>query len=101
MGESYQIKDNSQAYFLTFQVVGWADIFSRKIYRDIILDSFKFCREKKGMELFAYVIMTNHVHSIIRSKNEQLYALIRDFKRHTSHKILEEIQANPQESRKE
>jgi len=101
MGEAYQIKDNSQAYFFTFQVVGWADIFSRKIYRDIILDSFKFCREKKGMELFAYVIMTNHVHAMIRSKNEKLSALVRDFKRFTSHKILEEIQTNSQESRKE
>lgn len=40
MGASYQISDQDQAYFLTFQVVGWADIFSRKIYRDIIIDSF-------------------------------------------------------------
>ncbi len=59
MGEAYQIKDQEAVYFLTFQVVGWADIFSRRIYRDITLDSFTYCRKNKGMELFAYVIMTN------------------------------------------
>jgi REP element-mobilizing transposase RayT len=76
MGESYQIRDQSRVYFFTFQVVGWADIFSRKIYRDIVLDSFKYCREKKGLLLFAYVIMTNHVHAIMQSKSS-LYILIK------------------------
>ena len=30
MGDVYQIKDQEEAYFLTFQVVGWADVFSRQ-----------------------------------------------------------------------
>jgi hypothetical protein len=55
MGDSYQIRDQTRAYFATFQVVGWADIFSRKYYRDIILESFRYCRESKGLLLFAYV----------------------------------------------
>lgn len=79
MGNAYQIHDQSALYFLTFQVVGWADVFSRKDYRDIILDSFEFCRKNKGMELYAYVIMTNHVHCMMRSKNEKLSDLVRDF----------------------
>ncbi|MEO0555741.1 MAG: hypothetical protein AAF149_21225 [Bacteroidota bacterium] len=66
MGSAYQIQDQGGLYFLTFQVVGWADIFSRPTYRDMVIDSFKYCREHKGMELFAYVIMTNHVHGILR-----------------------------------
>jgi hypothetical protein len=55
MGDSYQLRDQTRAYFATFQVVGWADIFSRKYYRDIILESFRYCRESKGLLLFAYV----------------------------------------------
>jgi hypothetical protein len=30
MGEAYQIRDQEMPYFLTFQVVAWADIFTRK-----------------------------------------------------------------------
>ena len=101
MGQAYQIQDQSLPYFLTFQVVGWADVFSRKIYRDIILDSLKYCRESKGLNLFAYVIMTNHVHTIMQSNNDDLSGLIRDFKKFTSKAILHEVKENKQESRKE
>ncbi len=83
----------------TFQVVGWADIFTRKVYRDIIIDSFKYCKEQKQLKLYAYVIMSNHVHCIINTENN-LSDIIRDFKKHTSKKILKEIE-NPQESRQE
>lgn len=101
MGQAYQIKNQAGLYYFTFQVVGWADVFSRKIYRDIILESFTHCRNNKGMELYAYVVMTNHVHAIIRSKNEALSDLIRDFKKFTAKKILNEIKTNKQESRRE
>jgi len=101
MGSAYQIQDQSQAYYFTFQVVGWADIFSRKIYRDIIIDSFKYCRKEKGMLLYSYVIMTNHIHAIIQSKENDLSGLVRDFKKHTSKKILEEVSTHKRESRRE
>ncbi len=101
MGASYQIKDQSRLYFFTFQVVGWADVFSRKIYRDIVLESFDYCRKAKGMNLFAYVIMTNHIHAIIQSKNNDLSGLVRDFKKYTSKSILNEIHQSGHESRKE
>ena len=65
------------------------------------METFKYCRENKGLELFAYVIMTNHVHAMMRSKDEKLSDLVRDFKRHTSKEIMDAIGANPQESRKE
>lgn len=101
MGEAYQINDQEATYFMTFQVVGWADIFSRQVYRDIILGSFNYCRLNKGMELNAYVIMTNHIHVIMSSKNGKLSDLVRDFKKHTSKKILASIKSIPEESRKE
>jgi REP element-mobilizing transposase RayT len=101
MGDSYQIKNQSAAYFLTFQVVGWADVFTRKMYKDIILESFSYCQKHKGMELFAYVIMSNHIHLIMRSKNDTLSELIRDLKKYTSKKILNAIDSNKKESRSE
>ena len=62
MAEAYQIKNQKGFYFLTLQVVGWADIFFRKIYRDVIIESFVFYRKSKGLKLYAYVIMSNHKH---------------------------------------
>lgn len=100
MPTGYQIDNQSALYFLTFTVVDWIDIFSRKIYVDVLLDSFTFCREHKGLKLYAYVIMTNHVHVMVRAENENLSDVIRDFKRYTASKILELLINNKQESRK-
>jgi hypothetical protein len=36
--------------------VEWIDVFSRKEYRDIVIDSLIFCQEKKGLKIFAWVI---------------------------------------------
>ena len=48
MGEAYHIKDPFATYFLTFQVVNWIDIFTRKTYRDIVAQSFNYCIKEKG-----------------------------------------------------
>jgi REP element-mobilizing transposase RayT len=101
MGEAYQIRDQDQVYFLTFQVVGWADVFSRQVYWDIILDSFNYCRKNKGLLLLAYVIMTNHIHVIMQSKNGDLSGLVRDLKKYTSKQILKKVKISKQESRKD
>ena len=99
MSDSYQIKNQQGLYFLTFQVVGWADVFSRKVYRDIVIDSLNYCRQHKQLKIYCYVIMTNHVHCIL-STETNLSDIIRDFKRHTSTQILKAIE-NENESRKE
>ena len=96
MSTSYQIDDQKGMYFMTFLVIDWVDIFTRKIYRDILLDSFQYCRENKGMMLWAYVIMSNHVHVIMSSRNGKLSDLVRDFKRFTATKILKTIPSIPE-----
>ncbi len=101
MGDSYQIKDQEGLYFLTFQVVGWVDIFSRKVYRDIVIGSLDYCRKNKGLHIYSYVIMTNHLHIIVQSETSSLSDTIRDFKRYTSNRIMNEVECNPGESRKE
>jgi len=97
-------------YFLTFQVVGWADVFTRKPYRDLILENLTYCRNEKGLYLFGYVLMTNHLHLVVQQKDGKLSGWVRarlndivgqDFKKFTSKKLLKIILENPQESRKE
>jgi REP element-mobilizing transposase RayT len=99
MPTGYQIKEQDKLHYLTLQVIEWIDIFSRQKYRDIIIENLAFCQKKKGLEIFAYVIMTNHIHLIARSEDGQLSNTIRDFKSYTSKVILNEINL-PGESRK-
>lgn len=98
----HKIHDQKGLYFLTFTIVGWVDVFSRKAYKDIIIENLKFCIQEKELILFAYVIMTNHIHLIARTHGEKgLSSIIRDFKRHTSRTIIQAIKQNKQESRRE
>ena len=86
---------------MSFATVNWIDVFTRQQYFDILVESINYCRAEKGLELYAYCFMPNHVHFVFRSANGQPMELLRDFKRHTAKKIIEAIGNNPQESRKE
>ena len=49
-----------------------------------------------------YCVMSSHVHMLIaRHGKQNLEGVIRDIKKYTSSKIIETIQNNPQESRRE
>ena len=100
MGNRYKIKDNEGLFFVTFTVVGWVDIFVRNVYRDCIMDSFKYCMENKGLQVHSYVIMTSHLHAILSSKDEHdLVSTIRDLKKHTSKQLINLIKTNPKSRR--
>ncbi|MEN9337402.1 MAG: hypothetical protein RLZZ500_2389, partial [Bacteroidota bacterium] len=100
MKEGYVIRDQSLPHFLTCTIVDWIDVFSRKTYRECVIDCFEYCIKNKGMILYSYVIMSNHIHMIIQSNEGKLSDLIRDFKKFTAKTILEKIQSEP-ESRRE
>jgi REP element-mobilizing transposase RayT len=89
MSTAYKLSEKTGCYYLTFQVVGWVDIFTRKIYRDIVIESLKYCQQHKGLSLFAYVIMSNHIHLLARSEQGDISGFIRDFKKYTTKKFLE------------
>ena len=79
-----------------------ARLFTRNEYKDILIDSLEFCQKNKGMELFAWCIMSNHVHIIFRSiEGQKPELLLGDFKRFTSNRIIKTIKENHRESRKE
>ena len=100
MSEGFKIHKQDAAYFLTLQVVYWIDLFSRKRYRDIIVDSLNYCCTKKGLTVYAYVIMSNHIHMIVSADNKDLSALIRDIKSFTCKQLIASI-FNHTESRRE
>lgn len=101
MSTGYQIRDQSAMHFITNTVVDWVDVFTRQRYRDIIIDSLNFCITQKGLEVYGYVIMSNHLHMILRSKTANLSDTIRDFKRFTARAIIDMIKDAHDESRRE
>ncbi|HNP20608.1 MAG TPA: transposase [Panacibacter sp.] len=101
MSSKYTFSENDHLYFVSFAVVNWVDAFTRREYKDIIVNSLKYCQQKKGLELYAWVVMTSHIHLIIGSATNTLSDIMRDMKKHTSSKIKDAIDSNFKESRKE
>ena len=103
MSAKYKIRDQQGLNFLTCTVCGWIDLFSRAEFRDIILESWKYCREHKGLQIWGYVIMTNHIHLIANTKAPfKLEAVMSNFKSYTARLIIDRLldESNP-ESRRE
>jgi REP element-mobilizing transposase RayT len=85
---------NDQFYFLSCVVTERAFLFTSHNYFQTIIQSLKYCQEKKDLRLAGYVIMPNHVHLICAgSSAHPLSDTIRDFKQFTAKKIIEELQA--------
>ena len=101
MSSKYKPGENHLPHFVTFSIVGWVDVFTRHLYKDLIIESLQYCQLNKGMRLHAWVIMSNHVHLIISSDTNKIEHIVRDFKKFTSKKIIKTIIENPAESRKE
>lgn len=100
MQDGYKIRDQKLPHFITATVVDWVDIFTRKNYREIIVECLDYCIKNKFMILYGYVIMSNHIHMIVQSDEGNLSDLLRDFKKFTASKIIEKIKSDP-ESRRE
>ena len=81
------LEQETNMHFLTITTIEWIDIFTKMEYFQIICDSLNFCQLLKGLKIFEYVIMPNHLHLITRSINK-LSQNISDFKRHTTNEIL-------------
>ncbi len=100
-GDRYKISDQQGMHFVTFTVVGWLDVFIRKSYKDIIVESLNFCIKEKGLKVHCWCLMTSHLHLIISAKeSNKLSEIIRDFKKHTAKTIIKEIEKGV-ESRRE
>ena len=102
MSTKYKFTDKEGIYFTTSTVVGWTDIFTRDIYRDILLESIRFCQLNQGLRIHAWVLMTNHLHMICScNSGNDIAMVLRNMKSFTAMKLIDAIIKNPKESRKE
>ena len=88
-------------YFVTLTVVGWIDVFNRRLYIEEIIKNIKYCQSQKGLEIYSYCIMSSHIHMIAAAKEGKLSAILKDFKSYTAKQLLNLIEGNFEESRKE
>ncbi len=101
MSRKYKFWDSNKMYFISFATVYWIDVFTRNEYKDELVNSFKYCQQKKGLEIYAWCIMPSHVHLIISSRDKPLQDIVRDLKSHTSVQLKKLIKEHTQESRRE
>lgn len=86
--------DATHLYFITTGAVEGAHIFRRDIIKRILVDSLNIGRILGQYALFAFVIMPNHVHFIVRCLDGHTPAdVTREFKKATSNLILRQYEA--------
>jgi putative transposase len=99
-GDQYYIRDQHALYFLTPTIINWLDVFIRPEYKYIIVDSLNYCINNKGLIVYAWCLMTSHMHLIVSSSEpNRLSDTIRDFKKYTANTIIKMIKERPESRR--
>ena len=79
-----------ELYFTTSTVIDWMDVFTRPAYKQIIVESLKYCQQQKGLEIYAWVLMTKYEKKLL-SHCKCLYSERSDFKSDRA-ELMDEIQ---------
>jgi REP element-mobilizing transposase RayT len=94
MTQRYPIAEPHGSYLLTLNTIDRVDLFIRPFFKQIIVESLNYFIGKKGLVVYGWCLMTNHLHLIVESKDGfDLSALISDFKAFTAKIILEDLNA--------
>ena len=67
MRSRYKIFNDNALYFVTSTTLELVSVFTNEKYYNILIETIKFYQTKNKLEIFAYVILPNHFHLIIRS----------------------------------
>lgn len=81
---------NEGFYFVTPTVWNWYYLFDRHERWEILADSLSYCQQNKGLLIYAYVFMLNHLHMIVQSPD--VSGFLRDFKRYTTTQLRKNIE---------
>ena len=92
MGRSrYKITNPELPHFITLTVLHWIPVFTRPETVNILLESLKFLA-KDGLKVYAYVILENHCHFVVQSK--QLDRDIARYKSYTAKQMIQYLSKN-------
>jgi len=79
-------------YFVTSSIINWINIFKDVEFRNIIIDELVYRRKNGQLKIYGFIIMPNHMHLIISSKN--LSNVMRNIKSYTACKIIDKLKEN-------
>jgi putative transposase len=83
----YQIFEDDCPYFLTWTIVGWLPVFTRREAVDIILNSWRYLQANRDLKLFGYVILENHLHLLASAPG--LTKVVKDCKSFTARQVID------------
>ncbi len=93
MGRSrYVITEVDQPHFMTCTVMEWLPIFTRPEVVKILLDCWQYQRDHKGLKLYGYVVLENHLHFIAQAPN--LAKCVQEFKSFTARQIIDYLKVH-------
>jgi REP element-mobilizing transposase RayT len=85
--------DPTHLYFVTATVVGWKQLFLERSYANIVLQSWDWHRCHGRWSLFAFVLMPDHAHLIIKPAGDlSISDVLQSFGSYTAHVILDQLQ---------
>ena len=107
MAVKYKHSEEFTTYFVTFTCYKWISLFEITNSYDIVYNWFNILKED-GIDIVGYVIMPNHVHTIIHfpspgynlnkiignAKRFMAYEIVNRLENSTNHKLLEELKSN-------
>ena len=86
--------DPSNLYFVTTTAIHRVHLFKRDVIRRLIVDVLDMVRILRSLELYAFVVMPNHVHFIVQCTTEYTISdLMREFKPSVANRIVWQYQA--------
>ena len=92
--------DPTHLYFVTATVLGWRQLFVTPDYARIVLDSLDWHRKNGRWNLYAYVLMPNHLHAIIKPLGDHgISGVLQSFGSFTAHAILDTLKREAHEDR--
>lgn len=99
MSDKYKVFDGDEVYFVTFTIVNWIKVLEDNNFKQLIIDSIKYYQKNKGLVVYAFCIMPNHVHMIVQAAGKfNISEILRDLKKITSRSIVRMLEDQKTES---
>lgn len=78
--------------YITITCLEWKHLLADDAFKDILLDSLRFLTKADRINVFAFVIMSNHLHMIWQMQGEHKRDDVqRDFLKYTGQQILKHL----------
>jgi REP element-mobilizing transposase RayT len=82
----YKVYDRKEPHFVTFTILNWLPVFTRKESVDVVIDTLKYLRKSDKLKIYAYVFLENHLHMVLKSSD--LVLSVQKFKSYTAKEII-------------